>query len=121
MISEIEARKIIHGTAVALTVNPMVPQGSLSSIPVLTIEAIFMVTLVVKKCDANWTQTVIKSFVDKQLKQNVEIIYRERKNWQKYLPPCLIPNMTAKEAVCIIEAIGWTTYEACRTQLAQNQ
>ena len=62
MISESVARKIIHSSAIGLTViNPTMPQANFADTAALTAETIAMVALIVKACGASWTQAAIES------------------------------------------------------------
>ena len=125
MISESVAHKIIHGFAVAAVAHAgttdfinVTAQSSFAGTAALTAETIAMVTLIVKKCGASWTQAAIESFVAQQLAQHVGVTAASE--IIKYIP--LRGNaFRAATTFGIIEAIGWATYEACRTQLAQNQ
>ena len=120
MISESVAHKIIHGFAVAHAGTA----GAMAQVPfagtaALTAETIAMVALIVKACGARWTQTAIESFVAQQIAQHIGVIATSESI--KYIPTIGGGIFTSLTTTKIIEAIGWATYEACRTQLAQNQ
>ena len=100
MISRLKAHLLIHGfaaahggTAFALSQVPFADTAA------LTAETIAMVALIVKNCGSGWGEATIEAFAAQQLARFVGVE---------------IAN--AVTSVAITEAVGWATYEACKTQ-----
>ena len=107
MISRLKAHLLIHGFAAAHGGTAF----ALSQVPFA--ETIAMVALIVKNCGSGWGEATIEAFAAQQLARFVGV--EIAKHGYKYIP--LYGNAAnAVTSVAITEAVGWATYEACKTQ-----